>query len=188
MLQMAGCLRPITTIMEKTEIVSDYLSWYIIYRNSSVIDRFKEGLSTLQFLSALQQHPTLLGPVLSFQDMPLTSVKLERLFTPDLSPQGSNRRRQESQTLSFWADYLLDCEERQAAVTLEEVLMFATGLDSLPPSGFEPSPRIEFLSDSPFPKANTCINTIKLPLSSTYDVFKSQMDFGIQNSPGFGCF
>lgn len=64
--------------------------------------------------------------------------------------------------------------------------MFATGLTSLPPSGLEPLPRIEFLDDSPFPMANTCSNVLKLPLLDSYSVFKSQMDFGIQNSPGFG--
>ncbi len=58
--------------------------------------------------------------------------------------------------------------EGQAAVSVEDVLMFATGL--------------------PFPMANTCSNLLKLPLLNSYSVFKSQMDFGIQNSPGFGCF
>ncbi|KAJ4935477.1 hypothetical protein JOQ06_017010 [Pogonophryne albipinna] len=153
-----------------------------------VIDRFKEGLSALQFLNALQQHPTLLAPVLCHSEKRLTALELERLFKPDLSPPGSNRRLRESHTLGYWADYLLDCEESQTAVSLEDVLMFATGLISLPPSGFEPSPGIEFLDDSPFPMANTCSNTLKLPLLDTYNVFKSQMDFGMQNSPGFGCF
>ena len=41
-------------------------------------------------------------------------------------------------------------------MSVEEVLMSATGLNSLPPSELEPSPRIEFLDDSPFPMANTC--------------------------------
>uniref|UniRef100_A0AAY5L189 HECT domain-containing protein n=3 Tax=Esox lucius TaxID=8010 RepID=A0AAY5L189_ESOLU len=104
MLQTAGCLRHVATVDEKKEIVSDYLQWYIIDRNSSVID----------------------------------------------SPSGSNRRLKESQTIAYWADYLLDCEESQAAVSVEDVLMFATGLmsASLPPSGLEPLPQIEFLDDS----------------------------------------
>lgn len=39
MLQVAGCLRHVSTVEEKKDIVSDYLRWYIIARNSSVIDR-----------------------------------------------------------------------------------------------------------------------------------------------------
>ncbi|XP_045068474.1 G2/M phase-specific E3 ubiquitin-protein ligase-like isoform X1 [Coregonus clupeaformis] len=188
MLQTAGCLRHVATVEEKKEIVSDYLQWYIIDRNSSVIDRFRDGLSTLEFLTALQQHPTLLAPVMCHSERQLTAFELERLFKPDLSPSGSNRRLKESQTMAYWADYLLDCEEGQAAVSVEDVLMFATGLSSLPPSGLEPLPQIEFLEDSAFPMANTCSNSLRLPLLDSYTLFKTQMDFGIQNSPGFGCF
>lgn len=39
MLQTAGCLRHVAAVEEKKEIVADYLRWYIIDRNSSVIDR-----------------------------------------------------------------------------------------------------------------------------------------------------
>ncbi|KAF3850478.1 hypothetical protein F7725_012250, partial [Dissostichus mawsoni] len=97
MLQTAGCLRHVASVEEKKGIVSDYL-------------QFKEGLSALQFLNALQQHPTLLAPVLCHSEKRLTALELERLFKPDLSPPGSNRRLRESQTLGYWADYLLDCE------------------------------------------------------------------------------
>ncbi|XP_076737568.1 G2/M phase-specific E3 ubiquitin-protein ligase-like [Maylandia zebra] len=188
MLQVAGCLRHVSTVEEKKDIVSDYLRWYIIARNSSVIDRFKEGLSALNFLSALQQHPTLLSPVLCHMEKKLTALELERLFKPDFSPSGSNRRRLESQTVGYWSDYLLDCEESQTAVSLGDVLMFATGLTSLPPSGLDPLPSLQFLDDSLFPMANTCLNLLKLPMITSYSLFKSNMDFGIENSPGFGCF
>ncbi|KAJ4929467.1 hypothetical protein JOQ06_005075, partial [Pogonophryne albipinna] len=39
MLQTAGCLRHVASVEGKKGIVSDYLQWYIIGRNSSVIDR-----------------------------------------------------------------------------------------------------------------------------------------------------
>lgn len=39
MLQTAGCLRHVATVAEKKEIVADYVRWYVIERNSSVIDR-----------------------------------------------------------------------------------------------------------------------------------------------------
>ena len=78
--------------------------------------------------------------------------------------------------------------EGEAAVSVEDVLMFSTGLRSLPPAGLDPLPRLEFLDNSPFPMANTCGNVLKLPLLDSYRVFKTQMDFGMQNSPGVGCF
>ncbi len=74
------------------------------------------------------------------------------------------------------------------AVSLPDVLMFASGLSALPLAGMTPPPTIEFLSDSLFPKATTCSNTLKLPLLNSYSVSKKNMEFGIQNAPGCGCF
>lgn len=88
--------------------------------------------------------------------------------------------------MHYNVDFLLS--EKMTAVTLGELLMFATGLEAVPPAGMIPPPRLEFLSESPFPVANTCANTLKLPLLDSYSVFKANMDFGIQNAPGFGCF
>ncbi|XP_076853469.1 G2/M phase-specific E3 ubiquitin-protein ligase-like [Brachyhypopomus gauderio] len=187
MFQTAGCLRSVKAC-EKQAFVEEYLRWYIIDRNHGGIQRFKDGLASLGFPPALQQHSSVLSPVLCFSAKALTASDLETMFRPDLSPAGSNRRQKESKTLGFWADYLLDSEEKMTAVSLEDLLMFATGLAALPPAGIIPPPRLEFLSDSPFPVANTCANTLKLPFLESYRIFKANMDFGIQNAPGFGCY
>lgn len=71
--------------------------------------------------------------------------------------------------------------EGEAAVSVEDVLMFATGLSSLPPIWLG-------TTATAFPMANTCSNSLRLPLLYSYTLFKSQMDFGIKSSPGFGCF
>lgn len=78
--------------------------------SSDCFTRFKDGLATLQFLTALQQHPRVLSPFLCHTEKKLTATDLENLFKPELSPAGSNQRQYESKTLSFWSDYLLDCE------------------------------------------------------------------------------
>ncbi|MEQ2236771.1 hypothetical protein ILYODFUR_016141 [Ilyodon furcidens] len=93
--------------------------------------RFKDGLAGLGFLHALQQHSSVSSPVLCFSAKALTASDLETMFRPDLSPAGSNRWQKEAKTLGFWADYLLDSEEKMTAVSLEELLMFATGLAAL---------------------------------------------------------
>ncbi|XP_039457043.1 G2/M phase-specific E3 ubiquitin-protein ligase-like [Oreochromis aureus] len=184
--QTAGCLRNVKPF-EKQAFVEEYLRWYILERNQSVIQRFKDGLESLNFLSALQQNSSVLAPLLCFSAKALTASELESMFRPDLSPAGSNKRHKEVLTLGFWADYLLDCEEKATAVCLEDSMMFATGLTAVPPAGMTPPPRIQFLSVSPFPVSNTCANTLKLPICDSYSIFKANMDFGIQNAPGFGC-
>ncbi|XP_035982736.1 G2/M phase-specific E3 ubiquitin-protein ligase [Fundulus heteroclitus] len=186
MLQTAGCLNRVNSLEEKHSIVNEYLRWYIIERNHSAIERFKNGLTTLEFLTALQQHPNVLAPVLCHSETKLSAVDMENLFQPELSPDGSNRRAQENKTASLWADYLFDCEENNE-VTLEDVLMFATGVPSIPPAGMDPQPRLQYINTSKFPMANTCANTLKLPLLDSYITFKHNMNFGIKNSRGFGC-
>ncbi|XP_041662997.1 G2/M phase-specific E3 ubiquitin-protein ligase [Cheilinus undulatus] len=151
-----------------------------------LMDAFKDGLASLMFLEALCQHPAVLAPVLCCKDKKLTAIDIEQLFMPLLSSVGSNTRRTENLVLSFWSDYIMDCEE-QGPVSLEELLMFATGLRSLPSAGMTPHPSLSFLEESIYPMANTCSNTIKLPLLPAYDLFKKNMGFGIQNLPGFGC-
>ncbi|KAF3850690.1 hypothetical protein F7725_012462 [Dissostichus mawsoni] len=128
----------VSSVEEKHTVVAEYLTWYTIGRNHSVIERFKDGLASLHFLDALCQHPSVLAPVLCHTDKRLTSVEVERLFLPQLSPAGSNRRTTETVALSFWADYLMDCEE-QGPVSLEELFMFITGLKTTPCRNDTPS-------------------------------------------------
>ncbi|XP_078028971.1 G2/M phase-specific E3 ubiquitin-protein ligase-like [Epinephelus lanceolatus] len=110
MLQTAGCFRHVRSCEEKKMIVEEYLKWYIIHRNNTAIERFKAGLESLQFLTALQQHPTVLTPALCHANVKLSAAEMENLFQSELSQQGSNRRAQEEKAMSSWADYLLDCE------------------------------------------------------------------------------
>lgn len=78
----------------------------------------------------------------------------------------------------------------RTSVTLEHILVFATGADAVPPTGFNPLPVAQFWSDKR-PRGNTCANSILLPTwpdsdDVTYEDFREFMDDGIQNSPGFG--
>ena len=81
--------------------------------------------------------------------------------------------------------------ERKEGPTLEKILVFATGADSIPPMGFLPSPTIEFW-DNIHPRSNACANVMVLPLhlkdglSLSYEKFRDLMDRGILNAPCFG--
>lgn len=71
-------------------------------------------------------------------------------------------------------------------LTLEGILVFTTGASAVPPMGFDLTPRIIFHSTSPFPKANTCVPSLSLPLCiKEYECFKYKMAFGILNTAGF---
>jgi len=63
---------------------------------------------------------------------------------------------------------------------LEDLMIFATGLDAVPAIGFDPQPSITFGHDvtdctAQFPLANTCTNSLRLPIVPSYDVFSANM-------------
>uniref|UniRef100_A0A3Q1EK95 HECT domain-containing protein n=1 Tax=Acanthochromis polyacanthus TaxID=80966 RepID=A0A3Q1EK95_9TELE len=159
----------LVSVDDKEKIIKNFMQWYIIYRNHFSIQRFKDGLSTQGVIYALEQHASVFRPFMCSSVKKLTSATLEDIFEVQLSEKGSTRRQEETRALGFWRDYLLETE----GLSLQDISMFATGLNTLPPAGIQPQP-------------NTCANTIKIPMSKTYEQFQKDMDFGIQNSPGFG--
>uniref|UniRef100_A0A3P9J1B1 HECT domain-containing protein n=1 Tax=Oryzias latipes TaxID=8090 RepID=A0A3P9J1B1_ORYLA len=59
--------------------------------------------------------------------------------------------------------------------------------------GFSPTPSVQFMHNedddffsSMFPMANTCVNCIKLPLHTSYQLFREKFDFALGNTHGFG--
>ncbi|XP_039463252.1 G2/M phase-specific E3 ubiquitin-protein ligase isoform X2 [Oreochromis aureus] len=116
----------------------------------------------------------------------LTADLLENIFHVQFGPPGSSRRQEETRVLSYWQDYLLSVEERNGSLYLEDILMFATGLREIPPAAIQPKPQLLFQTTSRFPVADVCAITIKIPVLHSYEDFQEAMDYGIQNSPGFG--
>ena len=81
--------------------------------------------------------------------------------------------------------------EGTAGVSFEDLLVFATGANQVPYLGFSPDPSIEFVYKSDdriksLVTANTCAMVLRLPIVKSFEIFKENMDFGVQNSPGFG--
>jgi hypothetical protein len=93
----------------------------------------------------------------------------------------------EKRCLTHWLDFLQDLE---GSNQLGQLLMFATGLDNIPPLGLHPAVCIELFSHKEdfkennhrkeFLIANTCANTLKIPMLSTYDAFKENMMAALQ--------
>ncbi|CAL8239618.1 unnamed protein product [Gadus morhua 'NCC'] len=152
--------------------------------------RFRDGLKTLGVLEQIQNHPESFSPVMCYNPRPLTADQVDGLFHIRWSEEGSNQKREERTVVAFWRDYLQDVEEEDGSKKLGDILAFATGSDAVPPIGFSPQPSLEFLHPSggaaKFPVANTCISCLRLPIYSTYDCFKTNMDFAIRNTQGFG--
>ncbi|XP_059201469.1 uncharacterized protein LOC131981267 isoform X1 [Centropristis striata] len=189
----AGCLRPLRSIRDRDLLVQDIVMFQVIHRVQGPFQRFREGLKTLGVLEKIQKHPDSFRPLFCFEPSTLTADQVDDLFNIRLSPEGSNKRVAEEVVITYWRDYLQDAEE-EGPSNLQKVLAFATGASVVPPIGFSPSPSVEFIhqgdddfSSTPmFPKANTCINCIRLPLHVSFQVFKEKFDFALGNTYGFG--
>ena len=78
-------------------------------------------------------------------------------------------------------------KEEQHRITLESIVVFATGMPEKPPLGFSPKPSLLFHKDTIFPSANTCANQLYIPVEKmTFDEFKYNVTYGFVNSAGFG--
>ncbi|XP_016521610.1 G2/M phase-specific E3 ubiquitin-protein ligase-like [Poecilia formosa] len=189
----AGCVRRLTAISDRDLLLHDLLMFHIVHRVQGPFQRFTEGLKTLGVLGAVKQHPDSFRKWFCHEPQPLTADVMDQLFTPRLSPKGSNKRRLEEDVIPLWRDYLQDAEDEEGSSKLQNILVFATGASEIPPIGFSPGPSIEFLHGSSeeshtkkLPMANTCINCLKLPVLTCYEVFKENMDFALANTQGFG--
>ena len=81
-------------------------------------------------------------------------------------------------------------EIEEFSLDFKTILFFVTGAPYPPPAGFAKPPTIAFQVTSPYPRSNTCGNTIYLPLIKplvSSEEFAYSMAFGILNAAGFGC-
>ncbi len=73
-------------------------------------------------------------------------------------------------------------------ITLDQLLVFASGADRIPALGFSPQPTLNFTHEMgrKYPEANTCVVKLKLPIHDTYEMFCKYMCEGIIQAPTFG--
>ncbi|XP_039598306.1 G2/M phase-specific E3 ubiquitin-protein ligase-like [Polypterus senegalus] len=170
------------------QIVEEATNWYFFGRTRGVFERFKQGLCTLGVLDAIHKFPKAFYPALCYTEKTLTWQEMDKMFTISLEYQGSNKRQLQTKIIGWWRDYLIDVQDGDGDISLGQILAFATGTDYPPALGWTTKPSIEFIySKDLFPTANTCANILRLPtVHNVYEDFKCNLDFAIQNSPGFG--
>lgn len=172
-LELIGCLRILTSLNDKYVLVKDILVYHVIKRVQAPLESFKQGLKTLGVLEKIQTYPEVFCDIFCHKPMNLSAEILSDLFI--VHPLS------DVQALSFWNRYLKVVEDGKSTTTLEDILTFVTGCNSIPPAGFKPSPSIE-CRHMDFPIGNQCSNCLTLPITSTYEEFQENMDFAIVNT------
>ncbi|XP_026966787.1 G2/M phase-specific E3 ubiquitin-protein ligase isoform X5 [Sagmatias obliquidens] len=172
-LELIGCLRLITSLSDKYRLAKDILVYHVIKRVQAPFESFKQGLRTLGVLEKIQTYPEAFCDIFCHKPENLSTKILSDLFTV--------HTLSDVQALGFWNSYLQAVEDGKSTVTMEDILIFATGCSSIPPAGFKPTPSIECLHMD-FPVGNKCNNCLALPITSTYKEFQENMDFAIKNT------
>uniref|UniRef100_A0A673LYI5 HECT domain-containing protein n=1 Tax=Sinocyclocheilus rhinocerous TaxID=307959 RepID=A0A673LYI5_9TELE len=145
-------------------------------------ERLKTGLETLGVLNAIKEHSSIMEELFCGGPPPLSAASLLDLFSVHYSLKGSNRRALEEVAVTYWRDWII--EFAGESVTLQDVLVFASGASAIPVFGFKENPNIIFLHENidgnrrMFPEANTCTMTLKLPVGQEYDEFCHFMTTG----------
>ncbi|KAJ3613166.1 hypothetical protein NHX12_019418, partial [Muraenolepis orangiensis] len=166
-LELAGCNRPISSLEERDALVEDLVGFTMTTRMQLPLQRFREGLKTLGVFEQMyfsvsglqvQLHPaafyrTFCGP----ENHPLSP----RFLVPRViafNPPSTAQQREESEVLSYWRDFLQDCEDGRSSISLQDLLRFTTGVEESDPSS----------------------NLLLLPSNfSSYQAFKNSMEQAI---------
>ncbi|KAF5925798.1 hypothetical protein HPG69_002249 [Diceros bicornis minor] len=172
-LELTGCLRIITSLSDKYMLAKDLLVCHVIKRVQAPFESFKQGLKTLGVLEKIQTYPEAFYSILCHKPENLSTKILSDLFTV--------HTLSDVQALGFWNSYLQAVEDGKSATTVEDILSFTTGCNSIPPAGFKPTPSIECLHMD-FPVGNKCNNCLALPITNTYKEFQENMDLAIRNT------
>ncbi|XP_069391325.1 G2/M phase-specific E3 ubiquitin-protein ligase isoform X1 [Paralichthys olivaceus] len=201
-LEMAGCNRPIRSLEERELLVEDLVSFSLITRMQLPLQRFREGLQTLGVFDQVQLFPSVFYSIFCEAAGRLTAQTVGQLFTVHFSEQEEKLER-ETPIVTFWRHFLLECEVGRSSISLQDLLLFATGAEELPVTGHLPPPSISFLdpfcSSSPgveetgrsgeeelsdgglFPQSEPSSNHLLLPVTSSYQSFKSCMEQAISH-------
>ncbi|XP_047444104.1 uncharacterized protein LOC125009904 [Mugil cephalus] len=135
----------------------------IYHRVASMISQFKEGLNSCGGLwDIIRSHWETFVPVItSTQQQLLTLEKFKRLFVVCFSRLDSQLRPAEEATAEHWGTVLSLVGDGQTDFSFEDLLVFITGADHLPPLGF---PRLISLH---FYSQDVTTSEVRLPYAST---------------------
>ena len=111
--------------------------------------------------------------ILGNQHPSLTKSSFMALYQLNRSKEGSNQRSREDSTIYCFELFLQDLEEDDVAgLSLEDLLVFITGVDCMPPLGFDKKITVDFYNFEENSRRRPYVSTCGL-----YFFLPSVMDF-----------
>ncbi|XP_038150974.1 uncharacterized protein LOC119789863 [Cyprinodon tularosa] len=111
---------------------------YIYHRVASMISQFIEGLNSCgELWDLVKSHWETFLPVMTSKEQKALSLEeFKQLFTFCFSDPDSDLRAAEEATAAHWETVLTMVSDGEAYFSFEDLLLFITGADHLPPLGF----------------------------------------------------
>lgn len=156
-------------LAQKKEVVDCLLRQNFVYGVHAEFSQFMEGMDTIgNFGFIVKENQSVFDAILSSKHDKLTLGAFSSLYELDRSEKGSNNRSREDSTIYCFELFLKDLEEGEAdGLTLEDLLVFITGADSVPPLGFQQLISVQFYDFTGnvhrCPWSRTCALTLHLP-------------------------
>lgn len=179
----------LSKLSDKDDVLKCLLRQHFVFGVQAEIDQFFDGLNHVAGLGAmLKKHFCLFQSFLSTNVLPLDLSVFKTLYKLCWSPEGSNARAAEDTTIYSWELFLQDAEEKQVDVSIQDVLVFITGADEVPPLGLPKLIDIYFYNYDDQckrrPFVSTCALTLHLPRGfDNPEEFSKMMTECILNSP-----
>nr|XP_034327207.1 uncharacterized protein LOC117689682 isoform X5 [Crassostrea gigas] len=175
----------------RNHLISSLMKQIVFYRTSAEIAQFQEGLNIVCGLwQEIKRSPLTWMPLFCHKKEPLSREQFSEMIEFIRSPDGSNKKIQEEDTIYSWEIFLQDIHNQRAPVTFEELLIFITGADEIPICGFSSKICIEFFTneegETRLPFSSTCALSLSLPRGiSNPESFSALMVRAIKESSGF---
>ncbi|XP_052008021.1 G2/M phase-specific E3 ubiquitin-protein ligase-like [Xyrauchen texanus] len=165
---------------------------YLYHRVASMVQQFIAGMNSCgQMWEMVAMNWREFLPLFTNAQEKLSRNDIRNLFTISWSPQGSNHREQEEETVFHWECWLMSIQEEDMDISFEDLLVFVTGADSVPPLGFPHKCQLDFYNQEDgscrIPYSSTCSLCLFLPRGVTEEEeFKRLMFLALKGSLGFG--
>ena len=133
-------------LSNKNEMIMSLLKQHFVYGVHAEVQQFFGGLNSIgQLGDMILRNKQLFDLILGNQHPSLTKSSFMALYQLNRSEEGSNQRSREDSTIYCFELFLQDLEEDDVAgLSLEDLLVFITGADCVPPLGFDKKITVDF--------------------------------------------
>ena len=163
----------------KLDMLEALLRQYYVYSVHAEIKQFIDGMNSIGKLGdRVLANQSALEQLICQGNVKLTSQKF--LYRVTYSESGSNLRIEEESSIYSFELFIQDLEEGQVdGLQLEDLLIFLTGAEDVPPLGFSRQITVDFYSNTTnerrLPWSSTCAMELHLPRGCQPDEFKEMM-------------